>query len=44
MSAGFEFRFDPGDDDEGLHEIRAIFVSRDGRYRIYPPASFTWEP
>jgi hypothetical protein len=43
-TAGFEARFEPTEDDEGRHEITAIFVSRDGRYRIYPPAAFTWKP
>lgn len=43
-SAGFEARFEPVEGDEGPHEITAIFFSRDGRYRVYPPALFTWKP
>jgi hypothetical protein len=43
-TAGFEARFEPVEGDDGRHEITAIFFSRDGRYRIYPPATFTWMP
>lgn len=43
-SAGFEARFEFVEGDEGRHEITAVFLSRNGRYRIYPPASFTWTP
>lgn len=43
-NAGFEARFELAEGDEGRHEITAVFFSRDGRYRIYPPASFTWTP
>lgn len=42
--AGFEFRFGPEKGDDGQHEITAIFFSRDGRCRIYPPARLTWTP
>ena len=42
--AGFEVRFDFEKSDEGRHEITAIFFSRDGRCRIYPPAWITWKP
>ena len=43
-NAGFEARFEFAEGDEGRHEITVVFLSRDGRYRIYPPASFTWTP
>jgi hypothetical protein len=42
--AGFEARFEFEEGDEGTHEIAAVFLSRDGRYRIYPPVRFTWTP
>ncbi|HQR68403.1 MAG TPA: hypothetical protein PLB02_13520, partial [Thermoanaerobaculia bacterium] len=43
-SAGFEARFDPTTEDEGKHEVTAVFLSRDGRFRVYPPARITWTP
>jgi hypothetical protein len=43
-AAGFEARFPPEEGDEGTHEITAIFLSRDGRCRVYPPARVTWKP
>jgi len=43
-NAGFEARFEADDWGEGRHEITALFFSRDGRYRMYPPARFTWTP
>ncbi len=43
-TAGFEVSFDPGKGDEGRHVITAIFLSRDGRYRIYPVIPFRWAP
>jgi hypothetical protein len=42
--AGFEARFEPAEDEEKKHEVTAIFFSRDGRYRIYPPCPITWKP
>ncbi len=42
--AGFEARFRFEEGDEGTHEITVVFLSRDGRYRIYPPVRFTWMP
>jgi hypothetical protein len=42
--AGFEARFEFEEGDEGRHEITAIFFSRDGRCRVYPPARFSWKP
>ena len=41
--AGFDgtFAFLPG--DAGPHEIVALFRSKDGRERHYPPRKFTWQ-
>ena len=42
-AAGYEatFAFRPG--DAGAHEIVALFRSKDGRERHYPPRKFTWQ-
>lgn len=43
-TAGYEaeFAFEPG--DEGTRELRAVFRTKDGRFRLYPIRSFRWEP
>jgi hypothetical protein len=43
-SAGFEALYAPRPDDAGRHELRVLFRAKDGRYRPYPPTSFTWTP
>jgi hypothetical protein len=42
-TAGYdaEFAFRPG--DAGPHEILALFRTKDGRERRYPPLRFTWQ-
>jgi len=43
-TAGYRatYAFDPS--DEGIHEVIAIFRSKDGRERHYPPRTFVWKP
>ena len=42
---GYEarFRFRPGLDTEGPHDIEVVFRSNDGRFRVYPRVEFTWK-
>jgi hypothetical protein len=43
-TAGYEAEFPFGPGDDGKRDVRAVFRTRDGRFRLYPPRSFTWEP
>jgi len=44
VGTGYEaaFPFLPGDD--GMHELRVIFESGDGRRRHFPKLHFEWVP
>lgn len=42
--AGYEATFGFEEGDDGPHEIVAVFRSRDGRERHFPPRKFVWRP
>jgi hypothetical protein len=41
-ATGYEAIYEPADNDAGLHELRVVFHSRDGRIRHYQPRRFRW--
>jgi hypothetical protein len=43
-TAGYEAEFPFGPEDQGKRELRVVFRTADGRYRIHPIRTFSWQP